>query len=350
MSGRHHHYLPQFVQRPFAYRQSGKQFYVHAYHRSRGNYTPNTQGLGQEKDFYGGPEAPALDASITDGEGALASTIQAINQGNEVSALDMATLISALAFRTKSMREALIGMFPAIILALRVRLLDNNRTRRDLMASLTDPKKSKRLIADQLSKNAGRLPREQYARAMHTLRARWKTHVAEQGEQLVADALKMTSMMLSKAYEQADEMADGAYLKALAKDPTMPIRARRMAKDLVFDVVDAPAEELFILGDCGPVAVFSDGRPRLLLGAIDDEVQLESVFLPVSPTRCIAGRLPSASANPGVAEINRMSASLSLEFFVSDRPASNELRALIGSLVPFETAQDIVEKLGKELE
>lgn len=348
MSGRHHHYLPQFIQRPFAYRQAGKAFYVHAHHRTRGNYTPNTKGLGQELDFYGGPGDTALDDAITDGETALATTVQALNLGQNVSALDMATLVSALGFRTKSMREALVGMFPAIIAALRVRLLDVNRMRRDLMASLTDPKESKRLISEQLAKNAGRMPREQHAQAMHALRARWKIHVAEQQEQLLAQAQALVSMVLAKAQAEADEIADGAYLKALARDPAMPIRAQKLADQLEFDVLNARPGEFFVLGDCGPVALFSDGKPRLLLGAIDDEVQLESVLLPVSPIRCIVGRLPTATASLGVADINRISASLSLEFFVSDRPALDELRALIGSQVPFETAQDIIDKLGNE--
>ncbi len=81
MSGRKHHYLPQLIQRPFAYRKEGKQFYVHAHHRTRGRFTPNTSGLGKELDFYGGPEDTSLDEAITRGEDALAETVQAINRG-----------------------------------------------------------------------------------------------------------------------------------------------------------------------------------------------------------------------------------------------------------------------------
>lgn len=348
MSGRQHHYLPQFLQRPFAYRRSGKQFYVHAHHRSRGSFTPNTKGLGAELDFYGGPEDTALDDAITRGEDALAATVQAINQGQEVSALDLATLVAALAFRTKSMREALVGVFPAVLAALRGRLLDITRLRRDLMASLTDPKESRRLINEEVKKRMGHLPREQRAKAAYALRSRWDAHVSEQEEQLVAEALQFTTMVLAKARMDADTIAHGAYLQALARDPAMPMRAQKLADGLAFEVIDAPPGEFFVLGDCGPVAMFSDGKPRLLLGAIDGEVQLQMAFLPVSPTRCIVGRLPTSTTGLGTGDINRLSASLSLEFFVSDRPASDELRALIGSLAPFETAQDIIRKLTDE--
>jgi len=351
MSGRKHHYLPQLIQRPFAYRKQGKEFYVHAHHRTRGRFTPNTRGLGKELDFYGGPEDTALDDAITQGEDALAETMQAINRGDAVAPADMATLICALAFRTKSMREALVGLFPALLEALRVKLLDAMRLRRDLMASLTDPKERKRLIYEQIDKNMGPLPREQRAKAYGLLLPRWKTEVAKQEQQLVAQAWQLAYFVLTKARTEADTMANSAYLNALAKDPAMPIRAARMADDLVFDVFDAPLGEFFILGDCGPVAMFSDGKPRLVLAALSDEVVMESVFLPVSPSRCIVGRLPATTVSLSVADINRMSASLSLEFFVSNHDTEGglaDLRAAIGSLVPIETEEDIIQSLIQE--
>lgn len=348
MSGRQHHYLPQFLQRPFAYRRSGKQFYVYAHHRTRGSFTPNTKGLGTELDFYGGPEDTALDDAITSGEDTLAAIVQAVNEGQAVSALEKATLISALAFRTKSMREALAGMLPVVLDALRERLLDITRLRRDLMASLTDPKESRRLINEEVKKRMGHLPREQRARAAYALRSRWKSHVFEQEEQLVAQAWRLATVVLEKARMDADTIAHGAYLQALARDPAMPVRAQKLAEELAFDVIDAPPDEFFILGDCGPVAMFTDGKPRLLLGALEEDVKLQAAFLPVSPSRCIVGRLPTSTTSLGTGDINRLSASLSLEFIVSHTPASDDLRTLIGSQVPFETAQDIIRKLGDD--
>lgn len=351
MSGRKHHYLPQLIQRPFAYRQRGKQFFVHAHHRTRGQFTPNTSRLGKEQDFYGGPEDTSLDDAITQGEGALAEIVQAINGGDAVTPADMATLISALAFRTKSMREALVGLFPALLEALRIKLLDPMRLRRDLMASLTDPKERKRLIYEQIDKNMGPLPREQRAKAYGLLLPRWKTEVAKQEQQLVAQAWQFAYFVLTKARAEADTLANSAYLDALARDPAMPLRATRLANDLVFEVVDAPPGEFFILGDCGPVAMFSDGKPRLALAALSDDVVMESVYLPVSPSRCIVGRLPTTIVSLCVADINRMSASLSLEFFISNHDTEGglaDLRAAIGSLVPIDTEEDIIRSLARE--
>lgn len=67
MSGRRHHYLPRFLQRPFAHRQNGKESYVYAHHSARGAYPSNVMNLGLERDFYGSPEDTTLDDEITKG-------------------------------------------------------------------------------------------------------------------------------------------------------------------------------------------------------------------------------------------------------------------------------------------
>lgn len=348
MSGRQHHYLPQLIQRPFAYRQKGKQHYVHAHHRARGRFTPNTGGLGKELDFYGGPDNTSLDDAITESETALAEIVQAINRGDHVAAHDMSTLICALAFRTKSMRTAVVEMFPALLTELRQHFSDISRVRQDLIESLTDPKQRRRLIYEQIEKNMGRLSREQRAKAYGTLLPMWKNHVNQRGEQMAAEAYEFTSFLLEKLHTEADIIANGAYLNALAKGPTIPARAESFAAKFAFDILIAPPDEFFVLGDCGPVAIFTDGKPRLVLGAFSDGVEIEYLLLPVSPTRCIVGHPPTAGTELSVRDINRASASLSLEFFISDRDTGgdlDELRTSIGSLVQIDTEADIVHAL-----
>lgn len=348
MSGRKHHYLPQFIQRPFAYRKQRDQFYVHAHHRTRGRFTPNTSGLGKELDFYGGPDDTSLDDAITRGEDALAETVQAINRGDYVAPADVATLVCALAFRTKSMREAIVDMLPPIVEGLRTTLLDPLRVRRELLASLTDPKEQKRLIYDQIEKASGRLPREQRAKIYATILPRWRTYVADQEAQLVAQAWGIAYAVMSRLRDEASTIANSAFLKALAKDPAMPARANQLASKMEFTCLVASPEEFFILGDCGPFAMFSDGKPRLVTSSFTDGAEIEKVFLPVSPSRCVMGSVPNSSPNAGVVDINRFSASLSLEFFVSDRDtdqALDTLRSSIGSLVPIDTEDEIIQSM-----
>ncbi len=131
----------------------------------------------------------------------------------------------------------------------------------------------------------------------------------------------------------------------------MPIRAKIFAADLSFEVLSSPPGEFFILGDCGPVAMFTDGKPRLALGALSNDAEIETLLLPTSPTRCIVGRLPSATSRLSVTDITRISAALSLEFFISDRDMGEELEELrtsIGSLVPVDTQDDIIRAMLNE--
>lgn len=349
MSGRHHHYLPQFIQRPFAYRRKGEQSYVHAHHRTRGRYTPNTKGLGQELDFYGGPEDTALDDAITKGEDALAATLRAINEGCQVDPLEAATLICALGFRAKAMRDALIAMFPTLMAALRIRFGNRTRLQQELMASLSDPRESKRLIYEEIDKRMGRLPREERARRAAVLQRAWKPFVDQQGEQIVSEIVDAAYAFLAYAHKQANEIGTAAYLGALSKDPYMPVRARRLASELSFSVLEATPEHQYILGDCGPVAVLTDGRPSLMLGALSEGIRIHAVYLPVSPTHCLVGQ-PSNNEPLRVADINRMSAGLALEFFISSRGTGadlDELRSIIGTLTAIDSHEDIVHSLIK---
>ncbi len=347
MAGRRHHYLPQLIQRPFAFRQSGKEYYVRAYHRTRGRFTPNTAGLGKELDFYGGPEDTSLDDAMTSGEGELAKVVQALNRGEHPSPVEMATLVCALAFRTKAMRDALAGMMPAIVSALRIKVLDISRIRRDLLASLNDPKERKRQIFQAIDSGPPQ-SREQRAKAYAALLPAWRKYVSAREDELVGQAWATASLVMDKIRSEATNIAQASYLEVLSRDPTVPARARKLMEEMVFTVIQAPEGQSFILGDCGPVARFSDGKSRLVLGAVNQDADIEHIFLPISPSRCIHAHAPSSTWWPSVAEINKISASLSVEFFISDCESGEDLEALresIGTLDPVDSEEDIIQEL-----
>ena len=155
MAGRRHHYLPRFLQRPFAHRQSGKEFYVYAHRRDRGPYPTNIMNLGQERDFYGGPNDTTLDDEITQSEQQLAMTLHKLNAGEEVSTEDIAFLITALSFRTKAMRKALTELIPPMMEAGRSYMLEGKQLQNELHQSLHDRKKRKDLICNQIREQMG---------------------------------------------------------------------------------------------------------------------------------------------------------------------------------------------------
>lgn len=149
MSGRRHHHLPWFLQRPFTHRQKGKGFYVYAHHGAHGTYPSNVMNPGLERHFYGSPEDTPLDDEITKGEQHLAQTVNKLNDGQEVPADDIASLIAALSFRTKAMRKALSDLAP-LMEAGPTYILDGRPLQQNLHESLHDPKKRKDLIYKQI--------------------------------------------------------------------------------------------------------------------------------------------------------------------------------------------------------
>jgi hypothetical protein len=351
MAGRRHHYLPRFLQRPFAHRQSGKEFYVYAHHHARGPYPTNVMNLGQERDFYGGPDDTALDDEITQGEQQLAMTVHKLSAGEVVPTGDIASLITALSFRTKTMRKALTDLIPPMMEAGRSYMLEGRQLQDELHQSLHDPKKRKDLIYKQIREQMGHLGREQQAKMYALMLPKWKILVQENEGRLLTQARVWVAVALERMIEKASEIGDGAFLKGLAKGPNMTERAKRLTTEMVFEVWDAPGGERFILGDCGTVGLFTDGKPRLALGNIDEDVEMEIVFLPISPSRCVVARKPSAIRSIGVSELNRLSASASREFFISaqqDGPQMAELRGAIGTIDPIATREEIAQVLTRD--
>lgn len=351
MSGRRHHYLPRFLQRPFAFRQSGKHFYVYAHHRAYGAYATNVTELGQELDFYGGPEDTSLDDAITEGEKQLAVTVHRLNNGESVPKEDIATLFSALSIRTKTMRKSLSDLLPALLEAGRTRLLDDNELRAQLRKSLHDPRERKRLIYEQIRKNMGPQSREQQAQIYSKLLPAWQSFVANQEEALVIEMKRIVRVGLDYAIQEANSIADDAFLKALTKGPEMPIRAKRLVDEMHFEIWDALADEFFVLSDSGPVAMFTDAVPRLALGAIDNDVEMDLAFLPISPTRCVVARRPSTQQSLDVRGLNRISAALSHEFVVShekDDEHLTDLRQSISSMTPIATEESLFRILNDD--
>lgn len=351
MAGRRHHYLPRFLQRSFAHRQAGKEFYVYAHHYARDPYSTNVMKLGQERDFYGGPDDTELDDKITQGEKQLAITVHKLNAGEEIPTQDIASLITAISFRTKTMRKALTELIPPMLDAGKLYMLKSRQHQAELRMSLHDPKKCKDLIYEYIREQMGHHGREQQAKIYALVLPKWKTFVQENEDRLLAEARAWVVVALERLMEEAAKIGDDAFLKALAKGPNMPERAERLTTEMVFEVWDTIEGESFILGDCGAVGLFTDGRPRLALGSIDEDVEIEIIFLPISPSRCVVARKPSVTRSVTVSEINQLSAAASREFFIStqkDGPRMAELRMAIGTIDSVATLEETVRLMVRD--
>ncbi|MBS0225570.1 MAG: DUF4238 domain-containing protein [Proteobacteria bacterium] len=351
MSGRKQHYLPRFLQHPFAFKENGTRFYVYAHHRAHGSYPANAMNLGQELDFYSGPDDTSLDDAITVTEKSLAITVHRLNGGEKLSQAEIAQLVSALSIRTKAMRQALIGMMPAFLEAAHAHILDKKNSQKRLYDSLQKPATRKKAIDECICEKWPDLNREQRAQMRFHLLPKWKSFVENNKESLVAEMHDFATRIFDLMLDEAAPIADKAFINALTRGPDTPVRTERFAEEMQFDIWDVDGAGEFVLGDCGPVAVFTDGVARLALGTMDDDVEMEFVFLPVSPTKCIVGRRSQGNHGLSVDDLNRISAGLSHEFVVSRKmegaPVAG-LASLIGSMTPIASKEAIFQALNDD--
>ena len=343
MSGRQQHYLPQFLQRNFHSRKSGIEYYVHA-HKKASTFQPNTGSIGLQRDFYGHPETSQADANITRAETLLGDVVIRLTSGNDsaVTQDELALLVASLSLRTKKMREALKDASPRIVAALAEAANATNLAGQQFDEFFADKKQVDGLIDAEMSK-VPHLGRNQMAK----FRANARSLVAHQArvrrDSLVSDIQSQFDAVMAKLIDEASGIADGAFLKLFA-DSTTPDKRAVMFKGFHYSLVEAPDGGGFILGDCAVVAMQSDGKPKLALGNIDDELALSEVWLPLSPRLAVVGLRAGRTSSLSVVEVNRMSAMLSHEFFITDSPPSKDtsaLQALIGRAEPLLTPSEL---------
>jgi len=351
MSGRQQHYIPQLLQRSFAFRQRGDELQVYVYRKGTAKPFPaNTRGVGQQRDFYGGPESPELDEAITRTENRLAKVLRAVNGDNPgtVPPEDIALLIVALSMRTKTVRQALLDLASGVLEAAKSRIPDEAASRALLEGSFRDGKQLDEAIDREL-RNRPEMNRNQRRQFRRFAKDRWASEFEKNERKYAAEFRDSLAQHIEQLSACAAAIGDRAFLQALSRDPSIPERTARFA-GFEFRVMNTGAEAPFILGDCVAFATYTDGEARLALADLDDEIRIQRLFLPVSPIRCMVGQMLDNECEISVGEINRMSASLSLELFISNMPeceSTRSLHGLIGTSVPYSTDEALIQLLSE---
>lgn len=348
MAGRRQHYLPRFLQRPFRYR-ADKQDYVHA-HESTRSYTPSTMGLGQERDFYGGPEEPLADEKITASETQLAEILNALNSTSpDASQEEMAVLVAALAVRTKRMREALDDLVKVVAAGMSQMFQSHDLMRSEIETYWNDTRKLDGMIREELKK-APPMSREVRVRVTAGIKREWAKKREAITLQLQAGAKLLAIHFFSRLDSESAKVASDAFRKIFEEDPTVPKRVASLTERYDFAIIEASEHEEFILGDCASVGFRSDRAPRLPIGDLNDEALFEQIYLPISPKRCISAVRKGAIPWALVSDINEASAALSHRFFISKSAEPTDLtrlRNLIGSAEPLASEEDIQSLMKK---
>lgn len=108
MSGKRHHFLPQFLLKGFASRKKGKQTYCWVYPATSNPREDNVKNVGFEGYFYGNPEESEADAAITKAEDRYANFANELRETpatGRISSQQAAELAVHISIRTRHIRS-----------------------------------------------------------------------------------------------------------------------------------------------------------------------------------------------------------------------------------------------------
>lgn len=331
MAGRRQHFLPQFLQRPFAHRRSGAQSYVYV-HRVDTYFASSTSGVGVQRDFYSGPEDTTADDNVTRAEEGPVETLSNILEKRCIDETDdVAAVIALLSIRTLKMREAMRGFVPLFGDYIKHLVSQDELTSGVLNERIADQAWLNAQI-DKLARENGIKDRNKIALARAYFRPRLQAELCSRKDEIARQLNQMVLSCVDRLKSEAVEFADATFQK-LFKEPNSLSKRRSMFSNFSYRLVEAE-NSTFVLGDCAVVATDSSGQACLALADSDEHVRLACLYLPVSHNAVIFGSR-DPEADPLVPkQINFLSASLSSSFFISHDPptdATSELRQQIGT-------------------
>jgi hypothetical protein len=342
MSGRKQHYLPQFLQRPFSHRVVKNNYYVHV-HEQRLIYSPSTTGVGAKRDFYSTTQDTRADDNITAAESVLSKVIDQIIRTKQLPhSADVSMLFSSLSIRTLKMRNAISELAPTMFAVLRKKATEEAWALEAIEKNINDQAWIDAQIEEELRK-IGPVDRNKRATMKAWLGPRLKKELEANKPRLLAEFNELAQNAFDHLESQAATIANDAFSR-IFNDTSGLEKRNLLFGEFVYMLVEKTSES-FVLGDCAVAALDSQGRPRIAMANIDEQVLLKQIFLPISPDLLIYGTRDSSAPLPESVEINKLSAMLSNHFFISreeSTPHIEQLKELIcTATTPIVSAEEL---------
>ncbi len=302
MKSRGQHFIPRYLLKGFASRRKGDKYHAFVFRKSRAPFEANIADIGKVHYFHGNPRDRSLESKISKVEEAHAQIVRDLLDGkvDSIAPRALNEFVLHLAFRTRNIREGFRRMCDDAIKVFEERLTREEYHPKDLQTMLT-------VLKEELAK--------------------WGIHGI--GDDLLLRLLKSTELraqikdLFAIAKTQIDYRSTSreTQWKWLSGEEDFGIRLQLM-KHLVWKTARSP-QACFILGDLGPIARFersnvfenthvADGRP------------VEAILLPVSSSCLLIGEAKRDTVIIDEEAVNRASAELSNEFFVSSKLTERE--------------------------
>jgi len=346
MSGRKQHFIPQSLLKGFGF-EKGKRTYVVAYTRDRGIFTPATDGIGAERNFYSelsvNGEDETLDDRITDYEQPFTDilpTLRGAPDGGLVDTRMAAAFVTHLAVRNDHFRKAVTAGGTNLLESMADALNDTEQAR--LMLGMAGDQPSE-IFAAELAKLWTR--QEPLLAALGMSRAQfesWAFQLAKENfttfhAELSGPLAGLFDAMIAKL----PEVAASSQRQSLTTDLSPPARVEKMSR-FGWRVWHWPTP--LLLPDCVAVAFDAKGQTFPLMFADLDSV--DTIAMPLSSDRLLVGGndMPAGSPNPAFARC-------SWDFFVArERTAPlEEMRGLLRTRISEFLDQTVLDVLAEQM-
>lgn len=334
MSGKRHHYIPQFLQRGFVSHSCGGEFFTWVYRRNTQPFNTNIANTGVEGYFYSQGEDSHADDNITVAEDSYFALVDALRGGSKEAIDDsnsLSELVTHLELRTRHLRQNFSNT-ASLVLEEMARFMEDEQAFGSYMTKRvkSDPSFMRGVIADEL-KNRN-LPDSLLPHLVEASQLHWEQTLPA----LLADMSLVACRFRAEIPKIAKEGAKSGHIKAL-KETLSPEAMVRRYRNLKYCVLQSKVA--LPLGDSSIVIQLKGERPFKAFCDKDDSI--EAVYLPLSSDLILVGSIDDAV--PNISTIPMVTAQCSLEYFISssNNDANNIIHARIGEYAHLLTEDQI---------
>lgn len=325
MSGKRHHFLPQFLLRGFLSRVRKKQELSFIFRSDGSHLEQNIKNIAVESRFYDNEDSSA-DPIITYKENDYARAIKNIRTSGAIAPEELKAVVSFvvhLIARSKYTRSFLEDSTQYLVDNAEKCILDD----RNLIPMIEEKMSEEETINLLKTKLSEMLP-DQNDFVVTKLASKIFN---ENREELIQNIHKILKEFGPTFFSSCRDKIFPGIAKsqntALQKDEIETERFKRYM-DLKWSVKNYEEESL-ILGDLGPFAINKKGDVTAPIFGHD----LFMLMFPISSKMILIGGLNDSDLDLSVTEINSLTASMSLQFFVASQEnlELTRLLKLIGS-------------------
>lgn len=306
MSGKRHHFIPQFLQRGFASHSTTKDYYTWVYRKGDVNpFNTNIKNTGVEGYFYSEDKESTLDDIITDAETEFGKFVDELRFNDDIQKIDnkvAARLIAHLEIRTKNIRDSFRNVGTL--------LLD------EMTNFLQDQENCERFVKKQIALEAGKMVEEELRKVniprtlLPIYRQKIVPLISEKIPEMTENMRNLMRCISLNTSTFMEKSAKSGHIKALLNTHTPPIKVSEYEK-LSYQVLSTRDFKI-PLGDSG--VIFNIEGEQAFKPYCDKDNNLLAVVLPISSTRILVGTAIKCSIN--IREIPKAIAACSLEYFI----------------------------------